>query len=230
MNPEQSKSKTQNYILAAIVSLIIVCVGLAFVANQINNNETPEDTDQLEKSDYPVKPFASAAETLEIETINQWTVYPGEGFTITLPERLEIMSDDEFQAMMEAANYAQPDDSQFYLMALDADATLNGVNITLNSIKTTGGMTPDNYVTGTANEFEAAQYTVDDVSAYELGGNRVGRLIYSRPSTQAGSLTGVQFAFIQNRTIWVVTGTGVSAEFEDWLPIFEAIAREFEIN
>jgi hypothetical protein len=220
------KTKTERYILAVVVSVIFVCLNL-YVWAMMTGEDTNDDDDQtLERSDYPVKSYASADETLGIGPTSAWIDHAGSGFTLTLPQRLRPVDQATLDGMLAGSQTSQ----HVLMLAMDEDSTTNGVNVTVSRIPTDSTMTPDIYVSGVADEMRGAKFTVDDVAAYSLGRQRFGRLIYSQESSVVGLITGVQFAFVENGNIWVINGAGISEYFDDWLPVFQVIAREFELD
>ena len=44
------------------------------------------------------------------------------------------------------------------------------------------------------------------------------------------SVSGVQFATIEDGTLWVIVGTVPSRDLNNWLPVIEEIMRKFEVG
>ncbi|MBI5960408.1 MAG: hypothetical protein HY866_16830 [Chloroflexi bacterium] len=233
LSPRQkSPDKAKIYLITAVVSVVIIGLILYVASQTLSEDKHDTPTPQPEpSSSYNIKPFVIAANTLGIDAINTWNKVEQGDFTAVLPPRLKALSEDELAARIRDQNVQIPDAS-ILLMALDEKTDFNEVNVTITRILSTSSMTPEVYAEGVAAEFNENKYTIEDIFAYQLGSRRVGRVIYSKTfSTPViGPFSGVHFAYVQDNVIWVITGTALSADFDDWLPIFEVIAREFEIN
>ncbi len=211
--------RSRNLSFAVVVSLILVCGGL-FVITQLS-----QDDEKVGESDYPVKKYADAAQVLEIEALNEWNEVEESSFTIHLPRRLKPINEMETTQIAVAGS-----GPNLLLGAMDQDAPVSGINVMVMMMPGTGDMTPAKYVVGVAKEMKAGGYSIKDKSSYDLGGERVGRLVYEATGASGQRLSGVQFVFARNGTIWAIVGTGMTSVFDDWLPVFEVIAREFRIR
>jgi hypothetical protein len=218
-----SPSRSRNLGIAVVVSLVIVCVGLSALAQLRKQNA------EVGRSDYPVADFSSAAQALEVEPVAEWSRVEGDGFLIYLPERLNPLGEAAVKQMVSGSNVDLAS-AKVLLIAVDADASRSGTNLTVSTIPSSGDMSPSKYVSGVANEMKAQGYSIKDKSVYELEGRRVGRLIYETTSAWGYRSSGVQFMCTQDQTIWVITGTVMSAELHDWLPVLETIAGRFEFE
>jgi hypothetical protein len=223
MPAPDSASRSRNLGIAVMVSLVIVCVGLYALARLKQNDS------EVGRSDYPVADFISAAQALEVEPVAEWSRVEGDGFSIYLPERLNPLDEVEFRQMV-SASIVGSQGATMLMMAVDADLTQFGTNVMVSAIPISGDMSPGTYVSGVADEMKAQGYSIKDKSVYELEGRSVGRLIYEATTAQGHRASGVQFAYPEGQTIWVVTGTALSAELHDWLPVFEAIAGRLEFE
>jgi hypothetical protein len=210
-------NRSRNLLMAVVVSVVIVCIGL-FVVAQLANR------DKIGKSDYPVKSFAVARTKLGIEPVPQWQSFDGSDFTVYLPKRFEPLSD--------SVQPSPPDLSggQVLLIAADTANTTFGTNIMLMAMPASSDMTPGKYAWGTADEMKKGGYQIKDKSAYDLSGRSVGRLIYETTTLSGQLAAGVQFAIIENDTLWVIIGTVPSRDLSNWLPVLQEIMLRFRIG
>jgi hypothetical protein len=216
-------SGCRNRIIATLVSAAIVVGLLLLVADfQHQGEEIGESRDSNQD-------FGSATRVLEVEPAAEWRVVQGDGFSIYLPQRLEPLSAAEFERIT-GASMIDLSGAKTMVMALDAHRARFGTNVTLTAIPVADNMTPGEYVSSVASEIKTDGYSIKDQSVYELEGRSVGRLIYETTTAQGHRASGVQFAYAEGRTIWVVTCTALSAELHDWLPVFETIASRFEFQ
>lgn len=210
-------NRIRNLVIAVVVSVVIVCMGLVVIAEFANR-------DRIGKSDYPVKNFADAIIELGIGPVPQWNRLNGNSFTIYLPGRFEPLS---------GSMHPTPPDlsgGQVLLIAADTDSILFGTNIMVMVLPAARGMTAGDYVRGTADEMKRGGYQIKDKSAYDLSGRSVGRLIYETTTFSAQLASGVQFATIEDGTLWVIVGTVPSRDLNNWLPVIEEIMRKFEVG
>ena len=216
---EDAAKRSRNLGLAVVVSFVIVCIALTVIAQLAKREHYP--------SGYKPMAFEAAAQSLGIEPVAEWQPTEGDGFSVALPARLQVLDDAQFQMMVSGAS----GDVQgtIRVLAIDTQNTSFGRSVMISAIPTTQSMTASQFVSGTAGEFKKGGYTIKDVTSYRAGDRRMGRLIYEG-TTLFGHKTGVQIATIHDNTIWVVTGTVQSWELDVWVPMFEAIATTLELN
>jgi hypothetical protein len=213
----------RNHVAAALVSVMIGLGLLLLIADfQHQGEEIGESLDSNQD-------FGGAARALEVEPAAEWHMVKGDGFSLYLPQRLEPLNGAEFEHII-GASTVDPNSARTVLMALDSRRTHFGTNVTVTAISVADTITPGEYVASVAGEIQTDGYSIKDQLVYQLEGRSVGRLIYETTTAQGHRASGVQFAYTEGRTIWVVTGTVLSAELHDWLPVFETIAGRFEFN
>jgi hypothetical protein len=215
--------RCRNHVIAALV-LVMIGVGLLLLVADFQHQG-----EEIGESLDPDQDFRGAAHALEIEPVAEWRMVKGDGFFLYLPQRLEPLSEAEFEHII-GASVVDSSSARTVLMALDSHRTRFGTNVTVTAISVADTITPGEYVVSVASEIQIEGYSIKDQSVYQLEGRSVGRLIYETTTAQGHRASGVQFAYTEGRTVWVVTGTALSAELHDWLPIFETIARRFEFN
>ena len=156
--------------------------------------------------------------------MSQWNRLAGDGFTIYLPGRFEPLGD--------AGQPTAPDlhGGQVRLIVVDTDNALVATNIMVMALPASPGMTPGKYVLGTADELKRSGYQVEDKSVYELSGRSVGRLIYENTSLFGQRVSGVEFAYVNGETLWVIMGAVPSRDLENWLPVLEVITGRFGVR
>jgi hypothetical protein len=236
---EYEVAGTQNrwtrYATAVFISIIIVCAALAFLGRLFEN-------DKIGESDYPIKDFTLAASALDVEPVDEWRTETGRGFSASLPERLRVATESETQdftgmvvSMGDELFDTEVDfdeamnEDNLMILVLDQSYLVGGINITIARLAGSGTESMSYYVKGISDQFKPLGATITDRSVYTLGGKEMGRIIIQMEVVGIG-VSGVQFLRKDSRSVWAITGSAPSADFENWLPIFETVAREFEIN
>jgi hypothetical protein len=210
-------NRSRNLVMAVVISLMIVCGGLTVIAQFINR-------DRIGKSNYPVKNFSSAMMLLGIEPPPQWEFFEGRDFTIYLPGRFELLSTAEQPPTPDLHG------GQVRMMARDTASFLFGTNIIVMSMAASADVTPGDYVWSTADLMKKGGYQIKDKSAYELDGRSIGRLIYETATPYGQRAAGIQFAYVEDGTLWVIVGTVAGSDLDNWLPVLQEIARRFEVR
>jgi hypothetical protein len=210
-------NRSRNVAFAVVVSLVIVCGGLTVIAQLANY-------DRIGPSDYPVRNFSTAMMLLGIEPPPQWQPFEAHDFTIYLPGRFEPLSAAEQPPATDLHG------GQVRLMARDTASLLFGTNIIVMSMAASSGVTPGKYVWNTAALMKKDGYRIKDKSAYQLDGRSVGRLIYETTTPYGQRAAGMQFAYVEDGTLWVIAGTVSSSDLDNWLPVLQEIARRFEVR
>jgi hypothetical protein len=217
-------SRNQKRMIVVVVLAVMALAALAILVAFLRSNDNG-----IGESDYRIEDFERSAQTWDIEPIAEWRAVEGDGFTLYLPQRMEPLSDAEFEQRYGSGSLGA-NGARVVMLVMDEASDTFGINVTINIIPLTEDMTPAEYVAGVAKEMNSNGYSIEDRSVYQLGNRQVGRLIYKPTSPLGLRMTGAQFAYVESRTIWVVTGTVMSDWFATWLPVFQEIARQFEFE